>query len=121
HEDVGVLALEIGGYRVNDSAPLSGTVTLSLEEAPHEYALDQNYPNPFNATTRIRYGLPERSHVKLTLYNSLGAQVAVLVDALQEADYYSINYDASRLASGIYFYRLDAGGFHKIRKMVLLK
>jgi hypothetical protein len=96
-------------------------VNLSLAEIPLEYALEQNFPNPFNSTTNIRYSLPERSLVKLTLYNTLGAQVSVLVDEMQDADYYSVPFDASHLASGIYFYRIEAGDFHKTHKMVLLK
>jgi len=88
---------------------------------PYEYALDQNYPNPFNPTTSIPYSIREASSVTLILYNVLGQKVATLVDRRLEAGQYRAVFDASHLASGIYFYRLEAGSFTKIRKMILLK
>lgn len=88
---------------------------------PHKFALDQNYPNPFNPTTNIHYSLPKSSRVTLTVYDLLGRTVAVLVNKVQSTGAYTINFDASRLSSGMYFYRLEAAGKVMTRKMVLIK
>jgi hypothetical protein len=88
---------------------------------PHCFALEQNYPNPFNPTTTIRYGLPYNSAVQLALFNTLGQQVAVLVQGEQEAGYHEVRFDGSGLASGVYFYRLSAGDFVSTNKLLLLK
>jgi len=88
---------------------------------PREFALSQNYPNPFNPITTINYGLPNDSHVRLIVYNLLGEEVAQLVNEQQTAGYKQINWDASAAATGIYFYRLQAGDFVQTRKMMLLK
>jgi hypothetical protein len=93
----------------------------AVEPLPKVYTLDQNYPNPFNPNTTIRYGLPSRSHVVLTVYNTLGQQVATLVQGEQEAGYHEAVFDAVGLASGVYLYRLQAGDFIQTRKFVLLK
>lgn len=90
-------------------------------DLPREFALEPNYPNPFNPTTEIRYTLPWSSYVKLEVYNLLGQRVIKLVDRKQEAGYKSVRWDASSLASGIYFCRLEAGGYVKIGRMLLLK
>ena len=88
---------------------------------PCEYSLAQNYPNPFNPSTTIRYGLPQRSHVTLTVFNTLGQQVAELVNREMEPGYHEVKFDASGLASGMYFYRLQAGTYVQTRKLLLLK
>ena len=89
--------------------------------SPKDYALFQNVPNPFNPATTIRYALPEAGRVRLTIYNMLGQQVARLVDVRQEAGAYSITWDARDFASGTYYYRLEAGTFREVKKLVLLK
>jgi hypothetical protein len=73
---------------------------------PKSYTLMQNYPNPFNPSTVIRYGLPERSNVKLEIFNDLGQRVAILIDNEREAGYHEITFDATHLPSGVCIYRL---------------
>nr|HQV32945.1 sugar-binding protein [Calditrichia bacterium] len=85
------------------------------------FVLEQNYPNPFNPTTTIVYNLAKQSSVKLSVFNSLGQKVAELVDENQSAGRYTVKLDGSSLASGIYFYQLQAGSFSQVRKMILLK
>ena len=88
---------------------------------PIEFELSNNYPNPFNPVTSIRYSLPKSEKVSLIVYNLNGKEVARLVNENQQAGNHSIKWDASDVASGIYFYRLQAGDFVQTRKMVLLK
>jgi hypothetical protein len=88
---------------------------------PDEFSLAQNFPNPFNPTTRFAYALPTEEPVRLSIYNTLGQEVAILVDEPQTAGYKSVEFDASALPSGIYFYKLQAGAFTETRKMVLMK
>jgi len=90
-------------------------------EIPTKFTLYQNYPNPFNPSTTISYDLPVRARVKLVIYNLLGQEVATLVNDEQEPGRYSVNFDASGLPSGIYFYRLEAGKFVEQKKMILIK
>ena len=97
------------------------TVTVAKEALPTVFALNQNYPNPFNPTTTIGFELPKASQVKLSIYNVLGQEVAVLVDRHMEAGRQSIEWDASVKASGLYFYRIQAGDFTETKKMMMLK
>jgi photosystem II stability/assembly factor-like uncharacterized protein len=96
-------------------------VELPNSMVPVKYMLEQNYPNPFNPSTTIEYSIPESGNVKLKVYNSLGEEVATLVNDYKEAGNYKINFDAADLSCGIYYYRLTSNSFNKIRKMVLLK
>ncbi len=88
---------------------------------PADFALSQNYPNPFNPTTTIVYGLRERAIVELILFDVLGREVETIVNGEQDAGYYEVEFNASRLASGIYFYRIQAGDFIETKKMVLMR
>jgi len=90
-------------------------------DLPTEFALSQNYPNPFNPTTLIKYELPEDCQVKLAIYNVVGQRVTTLVDGEQSPGYKAVIWNAQHLASGVYFYKLTAGDFTSIRKMLLLK
>ena len=85
------------------------------------FQLYQNYPNPFNPTTTIKYSIPERSSVELKVYDILGNEVALLVDEQRDAGYYELNFNASKLASGIYFYELKSENFIETKKMILMK
>jgi len=100
-----------------------GTVDVDDEDntMPSEFSLQQNYPNPFNPTTVISYAIPTQSHVTLSIYNALGEKVAELVNEVQTAGTYKVNFNATNLASGLYLYRIQAGNFVQTRKMMLLK
>ncbi len=88
---------------------------------PVRYTLEQNYPNPFNPATTIRYSVPRAAVVSLKIYNVLGQEVATLINQRQAGGSYSVSFNASRFASGVYFYRLSAGDFSSVKKMLLLK
>jgi hypothetical protein len=89
--------------------------------APLVFNLEQNYPNPFNPSTTIKYTIPELSKVKLTLFNLLGEEVTTLVNEEKIAGNYSVEFNASALPSGVYFYELRAGEYIAVKKMILLK
>ncbi len=88
---------------------------------PKSFALDQNYPNPFNPTTNIRYSIPATSKVTLRVFDVLGRQIETLVNENQAPGQYTVTLNAQRLASGVYFYQLNAGGFSQTRKLLLMK
>jgi hypothetical protein len=90
-------------------------------EAPLVYSLAQNYPNPFNPVTSIQYSVASRSAVTLTIYNALGQIVSTLVNDVQDPGPHVVKFDGSNLASGVYFYRLRAGGFVATKRLLLLK
>ncbi|MBI5404418.1 MAG: T9SS type A sorting domain-containing protein [Ignavibacteriae bacterium] len=85
------------------------------------YSLAQNFPNPFNPVTKINYSIPKSSNVSLKIFDILGREAVVLVNEMQESGLYSVNFDASSLTSGVYYYKLEAGEFTSIRKMTLIK
>ncbi len=85
------------------------------------YSLKQNYPNPFNPTTNISFIIPEKSNVKLSVFNILGQEVMSLVDQSLDAGNHTVKFDASPLSSGVYFYKIEAGNFTESRKMMLMK
>jgi hypothetical protein len=110
----------------------AGTVTINgvidtpldveaLDPIPGTAFLDQNYPNPFNPATIIRYGLPQGSHVKLTIYTLVGSQIDTIVDEWQEPGIHSINFSAHDIPSGIYFYRLQTESGTLTRRMTVRK
>jgi hypothetical protein len=92
-----------------------------LDEIPTHYSLSQNYPNPFNPSTKIEYALPEDSHVRLSIHNSMGQEVLQLTNGTQPAGKYIVDFNARNLPSGVYFYRLQTGNFITTKKMMLVK
>jgi hypothetical protein len=90
-------------------------------EIPKVYSLAQNYPNPFNPTTKIDFALPKPGLVKLVVYDLLGAEVATLVDENLQAGYHNVSFNAGNFASGVYFYKITAGDFTNVKKMLLVK
>jgi len=102
-------------------ADMSPYTSLRPDGTPDEFRLAQNYPNPFNPTTNIHYSLAEAADVTLTVYDILGRRVATLVSESQMSGQYTVNFDATRLASGTYIYRLEAGSFTSVKKMMLIK
>ena len=107
-------------------AALLGDIQTDVSEdsdaaLPRVFSLEQNFPNPFNPSTEIYFSAPVRSHITLTVYNILGQKVATLVDEIKSAGAYSVQWDASRHASGIYFYQLRSGDTRISKKAVLLK
>ena len=88
---------------------------------PTEYSLEQNYPNPFNPSTTIKYSLKNDGKVTLKIYNSLGEEVATLVNEAKVAGKYEVNFNASLLASGVYIYKIQAVDFISSKKMILLR
>jgi hypothetical protein len=93
----------------------------STDPTPGSFELSQNYPNPFNPTTTIRYALPNYSDVSLVVYSSLGQRVATLIQESQQAGYHEVSFDGSGIASGVYYYRLQAGSFVKTNRLILIR
>jgi hypothetical protein len=96
---------------------------LLIEDAtiPNVYSLEQNYPNPFNPTTSISYQLSAISHVNLSVYDVSGRRVSELINGWRDMGVHEVTFDAAKLASGLYFYRIEAGQFEDVKKMVLMK
>ncbi|MCX6135971.1 MAG: T9SS type A sorting domain-containing protein [Ignavibacteriales bacterium] len=105
--------------------PLSEMVPTSVKQSPsplpENYSLSQNYPNPFNPNTWIEYSIPQQSHVTIKIFDLLGREVAVLVNEKKDAGRYSVQWNASAMPSGIYFYRLEANGRIEIKKAIVMK
>ena len=112
-----------GGILVSEPTELVRTSTEEdvVSELPSSIALDQNYPNPFNPTTSISYSLGESQDIRLDVFDVLGRRVATLVDEFKPAGTYTVTFDAQRLASGIYLYRLQSESSQVLRKMLLLQ
>jgi len=96
-------------------------VKTNVTTVPAKYTLSQNYPNPFNPSTVISYSIPKESRVTLKVYNVLGKEVATLVNSNQKAGEYKMQFNASKLATGVYFYTISAGDFVNTKKMLLIK
>jgi hypothetical protein len=97
------------------------TAVAEQKERPAEFVLEQNYPNPFNPVTTIEFGIPVSGFLSLKIYDVQGREVATVVEGVQDAGFKSVEFDASRLASGVYFYQLRAGRFLSTRKMLVVR
>ena len=109
---------------IEDIHVAEGHTIVSVESddvQPREFELSQNYPNPFNPTTNINFVMPEQAHVRLTVYDILGRQVATLVNEVVASGSHTVNFDASTLSSGMYIYRMETGNITKTNKMMLIK
>lgn len=104
-------------YGVNIYVGIAGEEDL----LPKKFELYQNYPNPFNPLTHIKYAVPQSSRVRIEIYNILGQRVRTVLDEDKVPGYYTVNFDASSLASGFYIYKMQAEGFSDIRKMIVTK
>jgi hypothetical protein len=119
------------GKLVNEVIPANGTLRITnpavsvievqTTETPLSYELMQNYPNPFNPTTSIKFGLPEKANVSLAIYNQLGEKIATLVNGELGAGYHKVEWNASNMTSGIYFYEIKTDKFSAVKKLVVLK
>lgn len=110
----------------NNATNLTITVTpvssiSKIEETASSYDLGQNYPNPFNPITKINYSIPKSSNVKINIFDILGQKVESLVNEKQDAGTYSVEFDASNLSSGVYYYKIEAGEYTSVKKMTLVK
>jgi Zn-dependent metalloprotease len=114
------------GYRSISGLAINGVLVTDIAEElsfslPQEFGLEHNYPNPFNPNTMINYQFPITSNVELSVYNLLGQKVVTLINEQQRAGYHQVKWDASEFASGIYYYRIRAGAFQDVKKMILLR
>ena len=100
---------------------VTGVKEVNLNSIPQDFDLSQNYPNPFNPSTKIRFSVPNTSNVKLIIYNVLGQKIATLLNEVKNAGTYELSWDASRLSSGIYIYKLQTSQKVITRKMMLIK
>ncbi len=130
---------ETNRYSFNDNNPVGGTIfeyrlkqidydgsfkyfdPVEVHFTPSEYSLLQNYPNPFNPSTTIRFSVVKRENVSLKVYNAIGQEVMLLLNKEFDPGFHEIDFNAKGLASGIYFYQLEAGNFKDVKKMLLLK
>lgn len=114
-----LLATSNGIYERNISE-LTGITHVS-SEIPWKFSLEQNYPNPFNPETNIKFSIAAKNNIKISVFDVTGKEISVLIDMQLEPGTYEINFDASALTSGIYFYRLEADNFSETKRMILVK
>jgi hypothetical protein len=110
-----------GVFFDNASWPTVGIEDDLTSQIPTKFEVSQNYPNPFNPTTMIKFNIPEASKVSLKIYDVLGNEIATLLNEEKNKGTYEVNFNATNLSSGIYFYKLEAGNFVETKKMILLK
>jgi hypothetical protein len=115
--------LHLGSWMLVDNLAFSNATAVEEQDnnEPEIFSLKQNYPNPFNPSTTISYSLSKASYVKLRVFNILGKELTTLVDGFQSAGNHSARFLASNIASGVYFYRLEAEGHTAMKQMLLVK
>ncbi len=111
----------VDGQNFYRNGQLSTLDVATNDPIPSEILLKQNYPNPFNPTTKIRYTIPKTQHVSVKIYDLLGRELKTLVDEVKDPGQYQTVWDGANYASGVYFYRLIAGSFVQVKKMLLVK
>jgi len=120
-----VQAVDVHGNQSDFSDPLGVSYELSgiheYSGNPKDYTLMQNFPNPFNPTTTIRYDIPEATNVTLTIYNMNGQVVDRLINQKQEPGFYSVNWNARNVSTGVYIYRIQVDGFSSVKKCIVIK
>ncbi len=116
----GIYSYRLKQIDFNGSFTFSKTINVNINII-NEFQLSQNYPNPFNPSTKIGFTISDVGFVKLKVYDVLGNEIITLVNKEMEPGKYSINFDGSNLPSGIYFYKLAAGNFVQVKKMMLVK
>lgn len=144
YDDADLLTAGLGGFPVGDLAwfpakysewmnqrdaeytlihnTLNGIVGVEkVEGLPAKFSLEQNYPNPFNPTTEINFSIPKSGNVTLKIFDAVGQEVATLINEFKPAANYKINFNASNLTTGVYFYRLEANNLLQTKKMLLIK
>jgi hypothetical protein len=121
HVDVNNGVLKMVARQVILSGTVQGLSSVNNIALPRQYELEQNYPNPFNPSTIIKYAIPKSGLVTLKIYDILGKEVKTLVNEFKSNGEYSINFNADKLSSGVYFYQLISGDYNSIKKMILLK
>ncbi len=110
------------GYGISDVGTISSITGIEDENTTLvEYELGQNYPNPFNPVTKMNFSLSKSSFVTLEVYNSLGQKVTTLINNKLNSGSYKVKFNGSKLSSGIYYYKIQAGEFHSVMKMLLLQ
>jgi hypothetical protein len=119
----GYLASAVGTPNLDffGCGPTLTGIVWNQQSAPTAYKLSQNYPNPFNPVTKINYALPKSGFVTLKVYDMLGREVVSLVNENKVSGNYSVDFNASNLTSGVYFYRLEVNGFVDTKKMLMIK
>jgi hypothetical protein len=125
--------LIVAGYSVDSTITAADTSDQMFSIVPplsigsaddsktYQYKLYQNYPNPFNPSTHISFSLPQREHVVIDIYNTIGQYIKTVKNQVLNAGYHELVFDGQNLSSGIYFYRIEAGTWQEIKKMILIK
>jgi rhodanese-related sulfurtransferase len=121
-DDVSIYNYALSSSEIEDLYDQSSSIEFSTNpDVPRNFSLSQNYPNPFNPNTVINYELPASNDVEIIVYNTLGKKVETLVAGRRQAGYHSVKWNAGGYASGIYYYKIVAGSFVDIKRMLLLK
>jgi len=117
----GIYTYRLKQVDINGTYSFSDAVSVEIVNNLIEFELAQNYPNPFNPATTIKFSIPQSSVVSLKVFNALGQEIKTLINGYKEAGSHAVYFDASELNSGIYFYRIEAGDFTAVRKMILIR
>jgi len=118
---IGTALINPTDWTYTDPPPCIVEVENNIKEIPTKYTLSQNYPNPFNPSTSIKYTMPKSGFVSLKVYDILGREIANLVNQYKQAGTYIVDFNASALTSGMYFYKIETNDFVAVKKMVLVK